>query len=315
MTYRLVVCLLILSTLYACDSPLNPKYVEGDVPLLVTPQQLTFSGLEEGQDEARLTLTLRNIQGMSLTLTSWSLAEDDSTPELSIIRSEPWNMDEIVLEADEEVSMTVLWRPVDNEEDYGQLVFAWGDGSLEVEISTSNSGDLIIGGDEGGFEAGDEGGDEGGIEAGVESGTQAGEESGTQAGEESGTQAGTMAGEDAGTMAGDDAGTMAGEDAGTMAGEQMAGEEINDADGDGYLDTDDNCANLFNPDQADSDRDGLGDLCDPKPNDFDGQVSGHSVLIGTGASSNSSYQLSSEVMLSVGTSSSADYTVTSVITN
>jgi uncharacterized protein YcfJ len=147
--------------------------------------------------------------------------------------------------------------------------------------------------------------------AGEDAGAMAGEDAGTMAGED----AGTMAGEDAGTMAGEDAGTMAGEDAGTMAGEQMAGEEINDADGDGYLDTDDNCADLFNPDQADSDRDGQGDLCDPKPNDFDGQLSGHSVLIGTGVSSNSSYQLSSEVTLSVGTSSSADYTVISVITN
>jgi Thrombospondin type 3 repeat/NHL repeat len=37
----------------------------------------------------------------------------------------------------------------------------------------------------------------------------------------------------------------------------------NDADGDGVLDDRDNCKGVANPDQADTDHDGLGDACDP----------------------------------------------------
>ncbi len=36
-----------------------------------------------------------------------------------------------------------------------------------------------------------------------------------------------------------------------------------DTDGDGRLDPDDNCPYTYNPDQADSDGDGVGDVCDP----------------------------------------------------
>lgn len=43
-----------------------------------------------------------------------------------------------------------------------------------------------------------------------------------------------------------------------------------DADADGAADAVDNCPNLFNPSQRDSDRDGTGDLCDADCPDLDG---------------------------------------------
>ena len=49
--------------------------------------------------------------------------------------------------------------------------------------------------------------------------------------------------------------------------------EDQDADNDGVVDSEDNCPNLFNPDQADSDGDGIGDVCDeagPTDSDNDG---------------------------------------------
>lgn len=44
-------------------------------------------------------------------------------------------------------------------------------------------------------------------------------------------------------------------------------EALDDDDGDGVPDASDNCATVFNPDQVDTDEDGLGDACDP---DLDG---------------------------------------------
>lgn len=41
-----------------------------------------------------------------------------------------------------------------------------------------------------------------------------------------------------------------------------------DRDGDGIVDTLDNCASVANPDQRDSDGDGVGDVCDNCPSDF-----------------------------------------------
>ena len=48
-----------------------------------------------------------------------------------------------------------------------------------------------------------------------------------------------------------------------------------DSDGDGVPDDEDNCPNTYNPDQADSDGDGIGDACEytPTPPDVDINIS------------------------------------------
>jgi hypothetical protein len=45
-------------------------------------------------------------------------------------------------------------------------------------------------------------------------------------------------------------------------GGEFEDQPLGDADGDGIVDGDDNCPNAFNPEQADSDDDGIGDVCD-----------------------------------------------------
>lgn len=66
----------------------------------------------------------------------------------------------------------------------------------------------------------------------------------------------------------------AGTDASTadMGGGDMAQPDMNvdvDSDEDGILDADDNCPSVANEDQADRDRDGVGDVCDTFPNYWD----------------------------------------------
>jgi alpha-tubulin suppressor-like RCC1 family protein len=55
-----------------------------------------------------------------------------------------------------------------------------------------------------------------------------------------------------------------------------------DVDGDGYCVVDDNCPNDTNPDQADSDNDTIGDVCDVCPNDSDNDGDNDGICAGSG---------------------------------
>ena len=52
---------------------------------------------------------------------------------------------------------------------------------------------------------------------------------------------------------------------------------ISDSDGDGIPDDNDNCPEVYNPDQEDTDDDGIGDACDACPNDPDNDIDGDGV--------------------------------------
>ncbi len=68
-----------------------------------------------------------------------------------------------------------------------------------------------------------------------------------------------------------------------------------DTDGDGIPDSRDNCKNVANPDQKDSDADGLGDVCDPYPNDSLNRPPAPPPAANTNSNSNTTNQLTVNV--------------------
>ena len=80
------------------------------------------------------------------------------------------------------------------------------------------------------------------------------------------------------------------------AGSMMAA----DSDGDGIPDNVDNCDAVSNPAQQDSDNDGLGDLCDPQPQQANFQLSGR-FMSSFGESLDERFTLKSSITTSGGT--------------
>lgn len=72
-----------------------------------------------------------------------------------------------------------------------------------------------------------------------------------------------------------------------------------DGDGDGAPDSTDNCIDTANPDQADTDNDGLGDACDDEPNVQNFFMTGHFLTLG-GTSVDDDHTLKSKITTGAG---------------
>jgi len=89
----------------------------------------------------------------------------------------------------------------------------------------------------------------------------------------------------------------------------FVGGELQDSDGDGFIDVDDNSPDVFNPDQKDSDGDGVGDASDncpyssnPGQRDSDGDGKGDVCDVESDVSSYTNLYLNTEVTVSSGQS-------------
>ncbi len=72
-----------------------------------------------------------------------------------------------------------------------------------------------------------------------------------------------------------------------------------DGDGDGAPDSSDNCIDVANPEQTDSDNDGLGDACDGEPNVQNFFMTGHFLTLG-GTSVDDDHTLNSKITTGAG---------------
>ena len=81
-----------------------------------------------------------------------------------------------------------------------------------------------------------------------------------------------------------DASVWEGTCAGSPKPKPRGSSDVPDSDGDGVVDTDDNCPNIANSDQVDSDGDGIGEVCDVCPGDALDDDDNDGICVGTGFS-------------------------------
>ena len=242
--YLTTLSALLISLVAACDEP--PPTASFTANVLAVPSRLEFA--DQSTASEKLTITLVNPAGEPVTLTEWSLTEEDDLVELTLDETGVWVNQLVIIPPTGQLGLDVIWTPRDDLPDNAQIQIKWDGGELTVPVVTGQRLNPI---EEGGTEI-----------AGMDAGTEAGEmNTGTEAGEmNAGTEAGEM-----------NAGTEAGEmNAGTEAGAMSGGvtEPLVDRDNDGVSDSADNCRELANPSQADRDQDGAGDACDPAPDQF-----------------------------------------------
>lgn len=88
---------------------------------------------------------------------------------------------------------------------------------------------------------------------------------------------------------------------------------VPDEDGDGVPDAIDNCRAVSNRDQSDQDDDGLGDVCDERPDQQDFFMTGHFLILG-GNSVDDAHSLNSRITTSRGESTDGQLIMTGEIT-
>src|SRR3989344_1797613 len=93
----------------------------------------------------------------------------------------------------------------------------------------------------------------------------------------------------------------------------VARAQLEDSDGDGVIDAYDNCTFVPNPDQANTDGDGLGDACDPTPNGSGYVFSG--VLQPVNADGSSIFKLGSTVPVKFQLTDASGVSVTTAVAN
>ena len=77
-----------------------------------------------------------------LTLTEWTLIEEDDLAELSLIETGVWVNETVIIPSQGQIELGVTWHPLDDEIDNGSVTFKWAGGEQSVEVTTGRRGEL-----------------------------------------------------------------------------------------------------------------------------------------------------------------------------